>query len=142
MNDQSCKLSHFRGQFHDADCMTTPAGRDPTGFHSTIISLILAEPGSTRNRAVDQCAEAEALDQDQSQPHRTSEKLRWRPSGGGESALRAVKRWRFEAGDRESTTTVELKVEDQPMHSFYPLSSPAPRGLDVPCSMMPWHEIL
>src|ERR1700724_3527886 len=139
MNHQACKLSPFRGQFHDADCMTTPSGLDPTAFHSTIISLILAEPGSTRNRAVDQCGEAGSRSVPTA-PY--AEKIHWRPSGGGSPPLRAVKGWRFEAGDQESTTTVELKVEDQPMHSFYPLSSPAPGGLDVPCSMMPWHEIL
>jgi hypothetical protein len=33
--------------------MAKACGPRPAGFHSTIISLILAEAGSTRNRAVD-----------------------------------------------------------------------------------------
>src|ERR1700730_13077197 len=37
-------------------------GTRPAGFHSTIISLILADVGSTRNRAVDQCGQDEARD--------------------------------------------------------------------------------
>jgi hypothetical protein len=106
-------------------------GTRPAGFHSTIISLILAEVGSTRNRAVDRCGQAEALDQSNGTAGR-EECIGGHPLWA-ESALKAVKGWRFEAADKESTTRVELKSKTDQRITFSLFASPRHAGFDVPC---------
>src|ERR1700694_1429490 len=95
--------------------MATACGTRPVGVHSTIISLILAEIESARNRAVDQCGQAEALDQ--SQPHRWSGNNKLAAIPGGRSPLKADQGMAIRGCGKESTT-----------------------GFDLPCSMMPSHE--
>ena len=119
--DQSCELIHFHGRFHDSDCLAKAGGTRPAGFHSTIISLILVEVGSTRSRAVDQCDQAEALER--SQRHRRSGRIHWRHRRWAESAANrsreAVRRGRQGIDKR-----VELKPKIDRRITF-PLSIPA-----------------
>src|ERR1700694_3015590 len=107
-------------------------GTRPAGFHSTIISLILAEVGSTRNRAVDQCGPAEALDQSQMAPYVGKNTLA-AILCGRRPPLKAGKGWRFEAADKESTTMVELKSKTDQRITFSLFASPRHAGFDVPC---------
>src|SRR6267143_3328006 len=90
------RTSHFHGRANDSDGLAKALGTRPAGFHSTIISLILAEVGSARNRAVDQCGRAEAL-------------RHWRHPLGAESAAKSGQGRRFDAAGKESTAMVEPK---------------------------------
>ena len=95
-----------------------------------MISLILAEVGSTGNRAVDQRGQAEALNQ--CQRHRTSGTTRWRPSPVGESAAKSGQGMRFEAADKEATTMVELQSKADQRITFPLFASSAYAGCDLP----------
>src|ERR1700680_2232815 len=90
------------------------SGHDPQVFIPLFISLILAAVGSTRNRAVDQCGQAEALER--SRGHRRSGRIHWRPPPVGGAAAESGQGRRFEAA--------------------------ANAGVDVPCSTMASREIL
>jgi hypothetical protein len=141
MNGHSCELSHFHGQFHDSDCMAKQYGRRAAGFHSTIISLILAEVGSTRNRAVDQCGQAEALDQSNGTAGR-EEYIGGHPQWAESAAKSGSRDGDSKLPTRSRQPMVELKSKTDQRITFSLFASPPHAGFDVPCSMLPSHEIL
>jgi hypothetical protein len=141
MNDQSCELSHFHGQFHDSDCMAKACGTRPAGFLSTIISLILAQVGSTEKPRQSTNALKLKLWISPNSTVGREEYVGGHPLGA-ESALKAFKGGRFEAADKQPATMVELKSKTAQRITFSLLASPPRAGVDVSCSTMPWHEIL